>query len=53
MCKAMEDMRNEERNEERIGTLVTGTVKGMLQYYYENITHDFRCDSLTLTPCIC
>lgn len=36
-----------------IGTLVTGTVKGMLQYYYENITQDFRYDSLTLTPCIC
>ena len=34
-------------------TLVTGTVKEMLQYYYENITHDFRCDSLTFTPCIC
>ena len=33
-------------------TLVTGTVKEMLQYY-ENITHDFRYDSLTLTPCIC
>ena len=32
-------------------TLVTGTVKEMLQYY-ENITHDFRYDSLTLTPCI-
>ena len=30
-------------------TLVTGTVKEMLQYY-ENITHDFRYDSLTLTP---
>ena len=29
--------------------LVTGTVKEMLQYY-ENITHDFRYDSLTLTP---
>ena len=32
--------------------LVTGTVKETLQYY-ENITHDFRYDSLTLTPCIC
>lgn len=32
--------------------LVTGTVKEKLQYY-ENITHDFRYDSLTLTPCIC
>ena len=30
-------------------TLVTGTVKETLQYY-ENITHDFRYDSLTLTP---
>ena len=36
-----------------IHTLVTGTVKGTLQYYYENITQDFRYDSLTLTPCIC
>lgn len=32
--------------------LVTGTVKETLQYY-ENITHDFRYDRLTLTPCIC
>ena len=32
-----------------VRTLVTGTVKEMLQYY-ENITHDFRYDSLTLTP---
>ena len=32
--------------------LVTGTAKETLQYY-ENITHDFRYDSLTLTPCIC
>lgn len=30
-------------------TLVTGTVKEMLQYY-ENITYDFRYDSLTLAP---
>ena len=36
----------------RCRTLVTGTVKETLQYY-ENITHDFRYDSLTLTPCIC
>ena len=35
-----------------LGYLVTGTVKETLQYY-ENITHDFRCDSLTLTPCTC
>ena len=35
-----------------VTTLVTGTVKKMLQYY-ENITRDFRYDSLTLTPCIC
>ena len=37
----------------KLTTLVTGTVKETLQYYYENITHDFRYDSLTLTPCIC
>ena len=34
------------------GMPVTGTVKETLQYY-ENITCDFRYDSLTLTPCIC
>ena len=33
-------------------TLVTGTVKKM-QQCYKNITHDFRYDRLTLTPCIC
>ena len=38
--------------DENIEYLVTDTVKETLQYY-ENITHDFRYDSLTLTPCMC